>query len=356
VVVRISNYEEEAGPSANWRCLINGQVYRLLFSTRNQVAVPTLVEVTENRQLRVHRFPGLSSTSAPPEKRGFNGLIVSSRGVVIATSWDRVSWIDPVTMEILDSSTHPWFSDLHSVQELDAETLLISSTNLGAGLIVSGDTVRGAWSWDGWHLGSDELEGLDFRRLTKTESAHYGPHVAGVQVVGDLMFVALMLLGPSEAALRQGAEVIDLAPHGVPANELGAVLVYEASTGRPVRSILTGSVHEAAVDSIGRMLYFPEYFSNSLLLVDTAGCDANRIRLEVPEWSSGTTLTRGLLVRNGSVVVGHPVRRGAAFNPSLATYRLSSSGVAAHLNLESWMSVYAIVELPASRNGRATDV
>src|SRR5262249_14565545 len=163
---------------------------------------------------------------------------------------------------------------------------------LGAGLVVSGESVRGAWSWDGWHLDPDELEALDFRRITKSESAHYGPHVAGVQLLGDLMFVALMLLGPAGAALPDEADVIDLAPRGGPANEVGAVLVYEASTGRRVRTILTGSVHEAAADPSGQLLYFPEYFSNSLVLVDTARCDATRIQLEVPEWSRTATLTR----------------------------------------------------------------
>ena len=349
-MVRCSNYKEEADPSADRRRLISGELSRLLFSIRNHVEVPTLVEVTEERQLRVHSFPALASNSAPQDKRGFNGLIVASQGTLIATSWDRVSWIDPATLAVLDCLTHPWFSDLHSVQELDPGTLLISSTNLGAGLVVSGESVRGAWSWDGWHLDPDELEALDFRRITKSESAHYGPHVAGVQLLGDLMFVALMLLGPAGGALRDEADVIDLAPRGGPANEVGAVLVYEASTGRRVRTILTGSVHEAAADPSGQLLYFPEYFSNSLVLVDTARCDATRIQLEVPEWSRTATLTRGLLMRNGELVVGHPVRRLTDANPSLASYRLTNSVAAARFELETWMSTYSVVELPASRS------
>ena len=324
------------------------ELSRLLFSTRNHVEVPTLVELTEERQLRVHRFPSLFSTTAPPDKRGFNGLTASSHGTVIATSWDRVSWIDPTTFEVRDCLTHPWFSDLHSVQELGPGTLLITSTNLGAGLIVTGETVRGAWSWDGWHLDPMELEDLDFRAITKAESAHYGPHIAGVQLVGDLLFVAVMLLGPAESTLRHEAEVIDLAPQGVPANELGAVLVQEATTGRRVLTVLSGSVHEAAMDSTGQALYFPEYFLNSLLRVDTDRRAATRIQLEAPEWSRTTTLTRGLLVGNGSVVVGHPVRRLAATNPSLASYWLGNSKVAARFDLETWMSIYAIVELPTS--------
>jgi len=324
---------------------------RLLFSVRNRVDVPTLVELRDEREIRVHRFPSLAAASAPPDKRGFNGLVVTSAGSVVVTSWDRISWIDPVTFEVRDCFTHPWFSDLHSVQELDPGTLLIASTNVGAGLIVTGEAVRGAWSWDGWHLNPMGLEDLDFRAVTKAQSAHYGPHVAGVQLAGDLLFVALMLLGPFESALldssrRDGAEIIDLAPRGVPANELGAVVVHEVATGRRVCTILSGSVHEAAMDSTGQTLYFPEYFLNSLLRVDAARRSATRIRLKAQDSPCAAMLTRGMLVRNGSVVVGHPVRRPAVTSPSLASYGLDNSEAAARFSLEAWMSMYAVAELP----------
>jgi hypothetical protein len=328
---------------------------RLLFSVRNHVDVPTLVELTDERELRVHQFPSLASAFAPRDKRGFNGLVVVSLGSIVATSWDRIAWIDPTTFEVRDCLTHPWFTDLHSVQELDPGTLLIASTNVGAGLIVTGEAVRAAWSWDGWHRDPMGLEDLDFRTVTKAESAHYGPHVAGVQLVGDLLFVALMLLGPLESSLFESslcddAEIIDLAPRGVPANELGAVLVHEVTTGRRVCTILSGSVHEAAMDANGQTLYFPEYFLNSLLRVDAAGRSATRVQLKAQDSPCTAMLTRGMLVRNGSAVVGHPVRRPAVTNPSLASYGLDNSEVAARLNLETWMSIYAVAELPGIRS------
>lgn len=320
----------------------------LIATVRSRVEVPTLVRISDGGEHSIHEFPQLASPHAPEDKRGFAGAAVLKSGELLIASWDRLTWIDSTSLQVLGSFSHPWFSDLHSVQQI-GDSILVCSTNLSAALQVSAAHVDPIWSWTGWHLDPDQHGHIDYRELNKFSSTLYGPHIAGIQIFDDLLFVSIMQT--RGAKFGQNSSV-DGAPdnlHTILPSERGALLLCRRQDGEHVRVIHTGGLHEGSLDPSGSAAWFPEYFSNSLIRTELKSGHTSRIRLPlqgIDDRPVGEWLTRGILWQDQrTIIVAHPPRRTSDVPTRIAQYRVDSGRSLWECSLPHRMSVYALCAL-----------
>ncbi len=316
-------------------------------STRGSFRAPVLfvVDLDDCRVVDRWTYPELSRSTVPPSKQGFNGVTVQG-GFVVAASWDAVAYIDPASGRLADVVSHPLFSDVHGVHEVDGR-LWVASTNLDGVLAVDHHSVEPVWwAWREPALGPVlELVDRDFRSLQKHSVPNHRLHVNDVcPVPGGFVVTAL---GPVRRRGRLERAVRDRGLARTRQSDGCAVHIDES--GRLLHRWRTDGLHDAV--PIDGTVWSTEYYRGRLLGFRPGRRRPVVIDVELPE-RGGSTLLRGILpARDGTWWLGTTVLRGHEDGGACGTLRHHTADgrfTGREVRLPGTKGVYGIARLPGS--------
>ncbi len=313
-----------------------------LFTVRGNFSYPFILKInTIKATVSRVEFPHVKFANSPPDKRGTTGIDEFAEVIAIAL-WDRILFLERTSFKIIDIVTSDLFSDLHGIHFDKEGTLWVTSTNIDGVLQVRDGQVEPFWipaldyRKSKYHY--NDLKFQDFRVLQKSESGLYSYHINSVYVVGNHLFVSYLGLKKSTSFYYKLLNKIGLRKAYYRA---GGVFVLNRHTKKIKHHLTNEGLHDPYLD--GDMLYYTEYFSNSLFALDTQTLQGKSIPLEIEHFTRSGNLCRGIVKEGEDFWVGHTRHRGwydQSTNSLLRKYNSDGRFSGREIVLENIVGIY----------------
>ncbi len=327
---------------------------RVLVSVRGFLTHPRVLEVNlKTQQLaRVIEIDSIEWDFVPETKRGFAGLGWWKEHLVAAT-WDRLCFIDPVTGHLQMMITDRRFSDLHGLHIEEDGTIWVANTNLDGVYTVSEGSVEPFWhTWECPQLGPIRpWHDADYRHTEKDASPYHHYHVNAVFPTRDYVYVSHLGLPTDPQRLRW--RLLRRLGVDVPL-ERGGVFVLERQTRKLVKRLRSRGLHDSTFSQQHNAMFFTEFSGNALRCLDLARGTWRRIPLDISPFSICGYMTRGVLVQDKSFWVGHTVTRHEHLPSSvdnigrLRCYTFDGQWKGKDIALPGYIGVFDMIQYPPS--------
>ena len=316
---------------------------KVLIAVRGYFKKPIIYEVSleEKKIVNQIEIDVDLPESIPPEKKGITE-IQYYKNYLVAATWDRIIFLNPVNYHVEKIITDIRFSDLHAIHADNEGLIWLANTNIDSIFIIDNLKVEPFWSPNKNTFQQINAEKEGFNKKTKFEIPFYKYHINGVYSNGNYLYVTY--LGQSRKYNRLQSKLIKL---GILEKRYksGGYFIVDKQTRKIYKQNKTEGLHNTIFD--GKNIFFVQYFGNAIIKLNLNNLSQNQIKLICPESIKMNYLSRGLYLWKNNFWVGHTPKRGWELeipHSLLRCYDNTGQWTGEQIIIPDTVGIYSIIE------------
>ncbi len=282
---------------------------------------PTIVKINlaTFSIISMYKFDLPFPTVVAPDKKGFSGII-NLNGIIYCTTWHQIVLIKEKSMEIIKVINSIHFSDLHGINIWN-DNIYVASTTQDTILEVNQSNNKVKIIYSSW-VNDKKLQRKyssisSFIDKNRHELPFSKLHINGIGFNEKYAYISTLGIDVKYKISAKNVILKLKETFGFYYNKenietlfkrFGSIIILDCNDNfKKIYSIKEEGFHDPFIDGID--FIFPQYFTNTLLKLDTEKSEYKIISLDIPKEYRRKLLCRGGITFDDNYIIGHSVHR-----------------------------------------------